>query len=128
MKELSKILIIEDEPDIQEIARTSLELVGGFTVFSASGGVEGIELAGKTQPDVILLDMMMPGIDGIETFNRLRANEVTQSIPVVFMTAKVQVYEVESYIALGGVDVIPKPFDPMLLPGQLLQIWGRLNG
>ena len=90
MKELSKILIIEDEPDIQEIARTSLELVGGFTVFSASGGVEGIELAGKTQPDVILLDMMMPGIDGIETFNRLRANEVTQSIPVVFMTAKVR--------------------------------------
>jgi len=104
-----------------------LELVGGFTVFSASGGVEGINIAAEAQPDIILLDMMMPGIDGIETFNRLRVNELTKAIPVVFMTAKVQVYEVQSYIELGGVDVIPKPFDPMLLPGQLLQIWARLN-
>ena len=128
MKELTKILIIEDEPDIQEIARASLELVGGFTVFSANGGLEGIVVAADNQPDLILLDMMMPGIDGKETFTQLRSNPLTQSIPVVFMTAKVQVYEVESYLALGGVDVIPKPFDPMMLSSQVNEIWNHLNG
>ncbi len=85
---LQKILLIEDEPDIQEITRSSLELVGGFEVYAASGGLEGIALAEQEQPDLILLDMMMPGLNGAETLNLLLHNPKTQKIPVVFMTAK----------------------------------------
>ncbi|MDZ4121928.1 MAG: response regulator, partial [Candidatus Cloacimonadaceae bacterium] len=115
MKELKLILLIEDEPDIQEIVRSALELVGGYEVISAYGGKEGYELAIQKQPDLILLDMMMPGINGAETFVLLHENAVTTTIPVVFMTAKVQQHEIDSYLALGSVALIPKPFDPMTI-------------
>ncbi|MDD2332147.1 MAG: response regulator [Candidatus Cloacimonetes bacterium] len=125
---LKKILLIEDEPDIQEITRSALELVGGFDVLAASGGMEGIALAESNVPDLILMDMMMPGLDGAETLKLMRQNSKIKMIPVVFMTAKVQAHEIQQYIDLGAVDVIPKPFDPMQISNQIYQIWSSING
>ncbi len=127
MKELRLILLIEDEPDIQEIVRSALELVGGYDVISAYDGKEGYELAIQKQPQLILLDMMMPGINGMETFALLHANPETKGIPIIFMTAKVQQHEIESYLALGSVALIPKPFDPMSISGQIAEIWSNLE-
>jgi len=125
---LQRILLIEDEPDIQEITKSALELVGGFEVETANNGFEGLEKAQKSVPDLILLDMMMPGMDGITVFEELRKLESARHIPVIFMTAKVQPNELKTYITLGAIDVISKPFDPMLLSGQVIQIWNRFNG
>ncbi len=127
MKELKLILLIEDEPDIQEIVRSALELVGGYDVMGAFTGQEGYDLATKNPPDLILLDMMMPGINGVQTFELLHENPVTSSIPVIFMTAKVQQHEVESYLKLGSVALIPKPFDPMTISAQIAEIWSKLE-
>lgn len=127
MKDLRLILLIEDEPDIQEIVRSALELVGGYDVISAYNGRDGYDLAVQKRPDLILLDMMMPGINGIETFSLLHENEATTSIPVIFMTAKVQQHEIDSYLKLGSVALIPKPFDPMTISAQIADIWSKLD-
>jgi len=127
MKELKLILLIEDEPDIQEIVKSALELVGGYDVIGAYNGSDGFALAKDKQPDLILLDMMMPGINGIETYNLLHNECKTTNIPVIFMTAKVQQHEVESYIKLGSVALFPKPFDPMTISEQIGAIWSKLE-
>jgi two-component system OmpR family response regulator len=119
---MNTILYIEDETDIQEVARMALEEVGGFTVRVASSGKEGIALAQSVNPDLILLDVMMPGMDGPTTLRELRRLPATASIPVIFMTAKVQRHEVEQYRKMGALDVIPKPFDPMELPNTVRKI------
>lgn len=128
MKTLKKILLIEDEPDIQEITKSALELVGGFEVETANNGFEGIAKAQKYMPDLILLDMMMPGMNGIDTFEELLKIDSVKLIPIVFMTAKVQPHETMTYITLGAIDVISKPFDPMQLSNQVVQIWNKYNG
>jgi len=122
-KELKKILYIEDDPDIQQIAVVALEQVGGFTVTVASSGMEGLVLALEFQPDLILLDVMMPGMDGLATLEKLRANAATDAIPVIFMTSKVQRREIGLYREAGAVSVIAKPFDPMRLAEQVREIW-----
>ncbi len=127
MKNLKLILLIEDEPDIQEIVRSALELVGGYDVIGAYDGKSGYEMATKESPDLILLDMMMPGLNGIETFGLLQSNPDTKTIPVIFMTAKVQQHEIDSYLALGSVALIPKPFDPMSISAQIAEIWSNLE-
>lgn len=127
MKELRLILLIEDEPDIQEIVRSALELVGGFEVISAYGGREGFDLAILHKPDLILLDMMMPGINGIETFGLMKENPSTAEIPIIFMTAKVQPHEIDQYMNLGAAALIPKPFDPMTISSQINDIWSKLD-
>jgi two-component system OmpR family response regulator len=123
--ELSRILYVEDDPDIQAIAMMVLETISGFTVQACSSGKEALEKAVAFQPDLILLDVMMPGMDGPETLKGLRNSPELQSTPVVFMTAKVQPQEVQGYIALGAVGVIAKPFDPMTLAQELRDIWAR---
>lgn len=123
--ELSRILYVEDDPDIQAIAMMVLETISGFTVQACSSGKEALEKAVAFQPDLILLDVMMPGMDGPETLKGLRNFPELQSTPVVFMTAKVQPQEVQGYIALGAVGVIAKPFDPMTLAQELRDIWAR---
>ena len=123
MVDLQRILYVEDEPDIQEIARLALEAVGGFTVKISSSGEEALRDAPLFSPDLILLDVMMPGIDGPTTLKRLREQEELVHIPVVFMTAKIQPQEIEEYKSIGAIDVIPKPFDPMMLADQLRLIW-----
>ena len=122
---LTRILYVEDEPDIQAIARLALETIGGFTVEICSSGSAAIEAVQRFAPDLILLDVMMPGMDGIDTFKALREIPQTVTTPVIFMTAKVQKQEIERYKELGAVDVIPKPFDPMTLAAVIKGIWQR---
>ena len=124
-----KVLLVDDEVDIRRIAALSLSAVGGMEVAQASGGSEGIRKAREDRPDVILLDMMMPGLDGLATFQALRSDPETSAIPVVFLTAKAMSAEVERLRALGARGVLIKPFDPMALPGLLRELLdaGRLD-
>ena len=122
-EQLEKILYVEDEPDIQAVARIALESVGGFTVEICSSGAQALETAPQFEPDLILLDVMMPGMDGPTTFKELRKIAGLAQTPVVFMTAKVQPQEVASYRELGALDVVAIPFDPMTLSDQIRSIW-----
>lgn len=122
-KSLERVLYIEDEADIQAIARLALEAVGGFVVDTCSSGREGIARATACVPDIILLDVMMPDMDGPATLRALQQLPALAGVPVVFMTAKVQPQELAHYRALGAVDVIAKPFDPMTLSDQVRDIW-----
>lgn len=124
---LSRILVVEDDPDIQMVAGMGLRAVGGFTVELASSGAEAIQIAPEFKPDLILLDVMMPEMDGISTFKALQDLPAVAAVPVVFLTAKVQTHEVSQYRQLGAVDVIAKPFDPMTLPSLLHQIWTQIH-
>jgi len=114
-----RILHIDDEDDIREVARIALEAIGGFAVAEASSGGEGLALAAELRPDLILLDVMMPGMDGPATFRALQADPATAGIPVVLMTAKAQRGDLERYREMGVRGVIPKPFDPMTLAAEL---------
>lgn len=116
---MARILHIEDEVDIQEVARLALEAVGGFEVTTAGSGRAGFELAQREAPDVILLDVMMPIMDGPTTLKALRACPETAGIPVIFMTAKAQQLEIEQYKSLGALGVLTKPFDPMTLSDEV---------
>ena len=119
---IKKILCIEDEPDIQTVARFALEKIGGLQVRICGSGQEALQEVAAFDPDCILLDVMMPGMDGPTTLAALRQLPGCATIPVVFMTAKVQPGEVAHYKALGAIGVIPKPFDPMKLASTLRQL------
>jgi CheY-like chemotaxis protein len=123
MSELQRIMYIEDDPDIQAVAEMALEMVGGFTVKICSSGEEALREVADFHPDLILLDVMMPHMDGPETLERLREKEELADVPVVFLSAKVQPTEVAHYTSLGARDVIAKPFDPMALSDQVRAIW-----
>lgn len=127
MSELNRVLYVEDEADIQAVAKIALEAVGGFTVKICSSGEEAVREAAAFTPDIILLDVMMPGMDGPRTLKALREQAALAHTPVAFMTAKVQPQEVAHYKSLGALDVIPKPFDPMALAGQVRRIWDHRN-
>ncbi|MDP7385677.1 MAG: response regulator [Nitrospinota bacterium] len=117
-----KILIIDDEEDILLISQMSLRKVGGFEVVTALGGEEGLEKAVRERPDLIVMDVMMPGLDGPATLKRLKALPETAETPVVFLTAKTQRNEVERLKNLGAADVLTKPFDPISLPGRIREL------
>lgn len=123
MNSPQRILYVEDEPDIQAITRIALETLGGFTLEVCDTGMEALQKAGSFTPDLILLDVMMPGMDGPSTLRELRTLEATQATPVIFMTAKTQHHELDGYRALGALDVISKPFDPMQLADKIRTIW-----
>ena len=125
MATLNKILHVEDEPDIQEVARMALEAIGGFTVETCSSGQEAIDKAPVFSPDLILLDVMMPGMDGPKTLQELRKIPEFVDPPVIFMTAKVQGGEIDEFKRLGAIDVIAKPFDPVALSDQIREIWNN---
>ncbi len=125
---LTRILMVEDDPDIRAVAHLSLTAVGGFTVALCASGEEALAQAEAFAPDLLLLDVMMPGMDGPATLAALRAKPALAGVPALFMTAKVQPQEVAHYRDLGAADVLPKPFDPMALPGQLRALWERLHG
>lgn len=124
---LNKVLLVDDEDDIRFVAEISLRDVGGLVTCVASSGPEGLQSAVDNQPDLIVLDMMMPGMDGMETLRQLRANPVTEHIPVIFMTARAQGHEISSYIEAGAIAVITKPFDPMSLHEQVKQAAASLH-
>jgi CheY-like chemotaxis protein len=115
----TRILYVDDEDDIREIAQMSLELDPQFEVRSSASGIEALADAADWQPDLILLDVMMPDMDGPETLRRLADSPLTASIPVAFITARTQTHEVERYRAMGAVGVIAKPFDPLALAGEV---------
>lgn len=127
-EKLTRVLYVEDEPDIQVVARLALESLGGYAVEICSSGEEALARAPVFQPQLLLLDVMMPGMDGPTTLKRLRGLPQFAGTPVVFMTAKVQPGEVAGYKELGALDVIAKPFDPMTLAGQVQAIWERHHG
>lgn len=123
MAELNKILYVEDEPDIQMIARVALENVGGFELHISSSGEEALKDAVEFAPDLILLDVMMPGLDGPSTLQELRKLPALHNTPVMFMTAKVQPQEIEHFKSLGAIEIIAKPFDPMNLANVIREAW-----
>lgn len=124
---LQRILHIEDEDDIRTIAKLTLEALGGYTVESCASGTEAIARAPHFKPDMILLDVMMPGMDGPMTLTELRKLPVTQHTPVIFMTAKEQPHEIVKFRELGAVDVVTKPFDPQALCEHLATIWRKVE-
>ena len=119
-----RILLVDDEDDIREVTTLSLQEIAGWEVFCASSGEEGLRTAEATRPDAILLDVMMPGMDGPTTFQRLRGREETKAIPVILLTAKVQGADQRRFTELGVDGVIAKPFDPVNLANQVAKTLG----
>jgi CheY-like chemotaxis protein len=119
-----RVLIIDDEDDIREVAALSLETVAGWEVLLAGSGAAGIARAEEQQPDAILLDVMMPEMDGPTTFRELRANPKTAQIPVILLTAKVQAADQKRFSDLGVSAVMFKPFDPLALAGDIARALG----
>ena len=125
MSDLKRILYVEDELDIQAIAKLAIEVVGGLEIKVCSSGEEALDCAESFAPDLFLLDVMMPGLNGPDTLRALQDIPAVAGLPAIFMTAKVQPAEVLEYKALGAIDVIAKPFDPMTLSDQIKEIWNN---
>ena len=123
MPQLERILYVEDQLDIQMIARIALERVGKFTVRICSSGAEALAAVDEFSPDLILLDVMMPEMDGPETLRQLRLRDGLRNTPAIFVTAKVRADEVAALRAVGALDVIAKPFDPMTLAQTIRAVW-----
>lgn len=123
--ELNKVLCVEDEADIQIVAKMALESVGNFTVHMCGSGSDALTELPGFDPDIILLDVMMPGMDGPDTFRAIRRLDGYESVPIIFMTAKVMEEDREHYRSLGAAGIIAKPFDPMALPDQIREIWNQ---
>jgi CheY-like chemotaxis protein len=124
--QLRTILYVDDEPDIREVVQMSLSLIGDVDVQVCESGEEALVLVPRLRPDLVLLDVMMPRMDGPTTLSRMRADPVMAHIPVIFMTAKALPQEMERFQDMGAVAVIPKPFDPIQLGGQVVSIWEGL--
>lgn len=127
-KELKTILYAEDECDIRDVAQIALEDVGGFTVRYCVDGREALNAAKELVPDLLLLDVMMPEMDGPATLRELRKLPEFSTIPAIFMTAKIQTNEILEYKSLGVIDVIAKPFDPMTLADTIRMAWNKYHG
>lgn len=127
MPELQRILHVEDDPSIQAVAKVALEAVGGFQVLSCSSGQAALDQLVAFAPDFILLDVMMPDMDGPQTLAHIAQLIDIEQVPVAFMTAKVQPAEIAHYRSLGARDVIIKPFDPMQLAAQVRKIWSQTH-
>ena len=120
-----RLLHVEDDADIREIALMSLELSGEFEVLQCVSGEDALAQASGFAPDVILLDMMMPGMTGRQTLEKMRADPTLAAVPAIFMTARAQHAEIAELLESGAADVISKPFDPLSLPDQIKQVLGK---
>lgn len=119
-----RILVVDDDEAIREVVRTGLEVVAGWDVQLAVNGAEALVLCRADPPDAVLLDVMMPTVDGPTTFGRMQEDSRTRSVPVIFLTAKVQPSERQQYEDLGVAGVLAKPFDPLALPAQITGLLG----
>lgn len=119
-----RVLLVDDEPDVRAVARLSLERVGGWEVLEADGGRAGIDLAAQHQPDAVVLDVMMPELDGPATFRLLREDPRTRAIPVVLLTARVDPEARAQWLEMGVAGVLAKPFDPMRLSADVAGVLG----
>lgn len=122
-----RILLVDDDDGIREVAKASLELVGGYDVATASSGEQGIAMSRVDPPDAILLDVMMPGLDGPGTFARLQGQAATRHVPVVLLTAKTQEADRSRFAELGVAGFLAKPFNPMTLSREIAEILGWTN-
>jgi len=122
---LNRLTYVEDEADIRAIAEFALTEFGRYEIDACVSGIEALERAPGFAPDLILLDVMMPGMDGVETYKRLRAMPQFADTPIVFLTAKAMKHETDEYMLLGANGVIAKPFDPTALSAQVQEIWDR---
>ena len=123
--DIKRITLVEDEPDLRALCALVLERVGGWQIDLCANGHEALERTEAFAPDMILLDVMMPGIDGPETLSRLRAMPALTATPAVFMTAKAQRHEIDELLSLGALDVFVKPFEPMTLCDRIRAVWAR---
>jgi len=121
---MRRILIIDDEDDIREVAALSLEATAGWQILTASSGAEGIAIASAALPDAILMDVMMPGMDGPTTFRQMQLEPAISHIPVLLLTAKVQGTDQRRFADLGVAAVLFKPFDPLTLAQQISDVLG----
>ena len=126
--ELQRVMLVDDEPDIRTVAGMALEMVGGFSVRACGSGQEALQSVDEFKPQLMLLDVMMPDMDGPGVLAALRARQDSAGIPVIFLTAKAQPEEIEKLRALGAIDILAKPFDPMTLAGDVRAAWSRLQG
>lgn len=124
---LRRVLAVDDDPDILAVVALALRTLGGLDVVTASSGNAALLILAKDKFDLVLLDVMMPGIDGLETLQAIRNNPQTSDLPVVLMTARVKLYEHNSEQPPGVLAVIPKPFDPVTLPRRLQTLWEGLG-
>jgi two-component system, OmpR family, response regulator len=123
MRDLQSVLYVDDDPDICSVVQATLRLVPGLSVRTAESGEHGIDLAYELRPDLVLMDVMMPGLDGPSTFGRMRESPILNKTPVIFMTAKVLPAEIAELLELGAIGVIVKPFDPLMLYEELSSLW-----
>jgi two-component system OmpR family response regulator len=122
MVEVKRVLLVDDDPNIRKLAKMSLERVGHWQVAVASSGAEALQILSVEQPDLVILDVMMPGLDGRTTLAQIKSGPATAHVPVILMTAKVQGDEMDTYLSIGAAGVIIKPFDPMSLPKDILAL------
>ena len=122
---IRKVLVVDDDEDIRSICELSLKRLGGWEVLLAGSAAEALTLAGRERPDVILLDVMMPDDDGMAVLEKLRAQDATAHVPVIFLAAKVQTHGVQRYHELGAAGVISKPFEVLQLPDEIRRLVGE---
>ena len=120
-----RILYAEDDPDIRQLVSMLLEFAGGFTLKACNSGLEALNEIDAFEPQLLLFDVMMPGMNGPDALLQIRKLEAHRDTPVIFMTAKVQPDEMQGYLDLGAVRVISKPFDPMTLAEQIQEVWNK---
>jgi two-component system OmpR family response regulator len=125
MNNLVKIMVIEDNPDIQELVSIILTQIGKFNIIICKSGQEAINKIDQFSPQLILLDVMMPMMDGPTTMAKIRELPSGKEVPIIFMTARVQSQEINEYLELGAIGVIEKPFDPGNLSNDILKIWSE---
>lgn len=123
-----RVLLVEDDPDIRSVAAMALEAIGGHLVQACESGAQAVAAAPGFAPDLVLLDVMMPEMDGPATLRALRELPEMAQTPVIFLTAKAQPQEVARYRSLGALGVVAKPFDPMTLSGQIRKILDESDG
>lgn len=123
--DLPRVMHIDDDPDIREITLIALETIGGLAVVQCTSGEEAVAMASDCRPDVFLIDVMMPGMTGVETLHALRAMSEFSMTPMIFLTAKAQVDDLESLRKVGADAVMTKPFDPMTLAERVIEVWRR---
>jgi CheY-like chemotaxis protein len=128
MTELKRVMCVEDDPDIRLILKFSLERLGGFSLCLCSDGFDALDKVESFQPQLVLLDVMMPKLSGPQTLKKLRTLEVMRGVPVVFLTAKAMRNEVEALLEHGSTGIIVKPFDPVTLPKDVLIYWQHGRG
>jgi len=124
-RDFQSVLYVDDDADICSVVQATLRLVPGLQVQTADSGKRAIDLAHEFRPDLVLMDVMMPGLDGPSTLKRMRETILLADIPVVFMTAKVLPAEISQFLQLGAIGVIVKPFDPLNLYSELLALWDK---